>query len=113
MKPIDRSTAEHYTWADVCDGWHLVKRQDMSVIAEKVPPKAKEVRHFHSVARQFFFILDGQAMMEINGERVPLAAGQGIEVAPGVPHQFMNESNDDVNFLVISHPSTRGDRVDV
>jgi mannose-6-phosphate isomerase-like protein (cupin superfamily) len=39
--------------------------------------------------------------------------GQGIEVAPGVPHQFMNESVEDVHFLVVSHPTTRGDRVEV
>ena len=29
---VDRSSAEHYVWGGVCDGWHFVKRQDMSVI---------------------------------------------------------------------------------
>jgi mannose-6-phosphate isomerase-like protein (cupin superfamily) len=113
MQLIDRSSAEHYIWGDVCDGWHLVKRTDMSVIAERVPPGAKETRHFHSSARQFFFILSGRAVIEINGERVTLAEGQGIEVAPGTSHQFINESPEDVHFLVVSHPSTRGDRVEV
>jgi len=113
MQPIDRSSAEHYIWGDVCDGWHLVKRADMSVIAERVPPGAKETRHFHSTARQFFFILSGRAVIEINGDRVILAEGQGIEVAPGTSHQFINESPEDVHFLVVSHPSTRGDRVEV
>ena len=113
MKSIDRSSAEHYIWGDVCEGWHLVKRTDMSVIAERVPPGAKEIRHYHSTARQFFFILSGSAAIEIDGERVALTEGQGIEVEPGVPHQFMNESPTDVHFLVISHPSTRGDRVEV
>jgi len=113
MQPIDRSSAEHYIWGGMCDGWHFVKRADMSVIAERVPPGAKETRHFHSAARQFFFILSGCAVIEINGERVTLVEGQGFEVAPGIPHQFMNESSEEVHFLVISHPSTRGDRVDV
>lgn len=112
MKPIDRTCAEHYVWGDVCDGWHLVKRDDLSVIAERVPAGAKEVRHFHAIARQFFFILSGCAVLEINGERISLTEGQGLEVAPGIPHQFMNESSADVHFLVISHPSTRNDRVD-
>lgn len=85
----------------------------MSVIAERVPAGAKEKRHVHSAACQFFFILSGSAVIEIDGERVGLAAGQGVEVPPGVPHQFMNESQEDVNFLVVSHPSTRGDRVDL
>ncbi|MEO6146425.1 MAG: cupin domain-containing protein [Sulfuriferula sp.] len=85
----------------------------MSIIAERVPSGAKEIRHFHSTARQFFFILSGCAVIEINGERVTLAEGQGIEVTPGAPHQFINESSADVHFLVVSHPSTRGDRVEV
>jgi len=113
MKPIDRSSAEHYIWEDVCDGWHLVKRPDMSVIAERVPPGAKEMRHYHSTARQFFYILSGCAVLEMDGKRVTLSKGQGIEVAPGISHQFMNESFEDVHFLVFSHPSTRGDRVKV
>lgn len=37
----------------MCDGWNLVKRTDMSVIAERVPLGEREVRHFHSTAHQF------------------------------------------------------------
>ncbi len=113
MEPLDRLSAEHYTWGDVCDGWHLVKRTDMSVIAERVPPGAKETRHFHATARQFFFILSGCAILEMDRARVILREGQGVEVPPGTPHQFINESLEDVHFLVVSHPSTRGDRVDL
>ena len=112
-KPVDRSTAEHYTWGGRCDGWHLVKRADLSVIAERVPPGGSEVRHVHSAATQFFFVLRGRAVLEVNGERVALAEGQGLEVAPGTAHQVLNESTEDVDFLLVSHPSTRGDRVDV
>lgn len=112
MNPVDRSTAEHYVWGEACDGWHLLKRTDMSIISERVPPGAKETRHFHTTSRQFFFILSGAAVIEINGEQVALQEGQGIEVAPNTPHQFMNLSGKEVNFLVISHPSTRGDRVE-
>ncbi|TAL41642.1 MAG: cupin domain-containing protein [Methylovulum sp.] len=113
MQAIDRSSAEHYHWGDACDGWHLVKRADMSVISERVPPGASEVRHFHTSARQFFYVLHGCAVIEINGKPILLSEGQGIEVAPGAPHQFRNESSADVQFLVISHPATQGDRVEV
>ncbi|WGS84001.1 cupin domain-containing protein [Methylomonas sp. UP202] len=113
MQAIDRSSAEHYQWGAACDGWHLVKRADMSVISERVPPGASEVRHFHAGARQFFYILRGDAIMEINGKRIQLSQGQGIEVAPGTPHQFVNESIADVEFLVISLPATTGDRIEV
>lgn len=111
-KPIDRSSAEHYVWGKACDGWHLVKRTDMSVIAERVPPGAGETRHFHATARQFFFILNGSAVIEINDESVHLVTGQGLEVLPGTPHRFSNESEEDVHFLVFSHPASHGDRVE-
>jgi mannose-6-phosphate isomerase-like protein (cupin superfamily) len=85
----------------------------MSIIAERVPPGASEVRHYHSLARQFFFILSGKAIIEVDETDVELSEGQGLEIAPGVRHQFINRSNADVDFLVVSHPNTRGDRVEV
>lgn len=111
-KPVDRTSAQHYTWGGVCDGWHLLQRPELSVIAERVPPGAQETRHFHASARQFFYILSGSAVIELPGARIALAQGQGLEVPPGVAHQFINASEADVHFLVISHPSTRGDRTE-
>jgi len=107
---ISVENAEHYVWGEVCDGWHLLKRQDMSIIQERVPAGGAEVIHYHKIARQFFYILQGEATMVIEGQVIGLQKGQGMEVPPQVRHQFMNQSNADVHFLVISVPSTRGDR---
>lgn len=111
MEPIDTETAGHYTWGDGCDGWRLVDGEDLSVISERVPPGEAEQRHFHERSRQFFYVLDGEAVLEVDGERHRLAERRGIEIPPGVPHQFRNESDDDVEFLVVSAPASRGDRV--
>ncbi len=32
MKIVDTLSAEHYLWGNGCDGWHLLKRDDLSVI---------------------------------------------------------------------------------
>jgi mannose-6-phosphate isomerase-like protein (cupin superfamily) len=110
---VDTTTAEHYTWGVVCDGWHLLKQSDLSVIQERVPPGASEIKHFHSVARQFFFILNGIATLEFDESRVTFSAGQGVHVAAGIRHRFVNQTQEDVVFLVISSPSTSGDRTNV
>ena len=110
---ISIENAEHYVWGDVCDGWHLLKREDMSVIQERVPAGAAEVMHYHKVARQFFYIIDGEGTMVFDDHEVVLNQGQGLEIAPQVKHQFKNKSNADVHFLVVSIPTTRGDRVNV
>jgi mannose-6-phosphate isomerase-like protein (cupin superfamily) len=107
---ISRETAEHYTWGDGCDGWHLVKTPELSVILERMPPGTSEVRHWHLRARQFFFALTGTSTLEIAGARHTLAPGTGAEVPPGAPHQLLNLSADPIEFLVISQPPTIGDR---
>lgn len=110
---ITKENAEHYVWGGQCDGWYLVKRQDMSVIHECMPAGAQETRHFHAIARQFFFVLSGELTMELEGKIHRLQAQQGIEIPPQARHQARNESGCEVEFLVISHPATRGDRTDL
>lgn len=105
--------AEHYHWGDGCDGWHLVRHEELSVIQERVPPGAEEQCHRHATARQFFYILQGAAVIAVEGKDHCLTAGEGLEVAPGTAHQFKNVSDHDVIFLVISVPNSHGDRVAV
>jgi quercetin dioxygenase-like cupin family protein len=88
LRLVDRENAEHYTWGDKCDGWHLVKNANLSVIEESMPPGTSEVRHYHREAQQFFFVLSGQASLEADGEDLPLSAGQGASVLPGSRHRF-------------------------
>ncbi len=108
--PISKQTAQHYIWGGTCDGWHLLKSPEPSVIQERMPPGTSEVRHFHHRAQQFFYILSGEAAMEVDGQRMTLTAGQGIWIPAGAPHQMKNESAADVHFLVISQPASHGDR---
>jgi mannose-6-phosphate isomerase-like protein (cupin superfamily) len=110
---VSKQFAEHYTWGANCDGWRLVDQAGLSVIHERMPPGTAEVRHYHQAARQFFFVLSGSATMELAGICHTLQAQQGIEIAPGLRHQISNDSDADVEFLVISQPTTRGDRVAV
>lgn len=108
----DIDSAEHYTWGGACDGWRLLDDPSLSVIQERVPPLAGEALHLHVRARQFFYVLSGTASMEFEDGVVCFGAGQGLHVPPGTPHRFVNRSDADVVFLVVSAPSTRGDRVE-
>lgn len=116
---IDQNSAEHYHWGDGCDGWHLLKHADLSVIYERVPPRSSEVRHYHQRARQFFFVLSGEAVLEVDGIPHHLSCQQGLAVDPQQNHQLRNESPAEVHFLVISAPATHAlaeqpkDRVDI
>jgi mannose-6-phosphate isomerase-like protein (cupin superfamily) len=113
IEAIDTKTAEHYVWGAQCDGWHLLKHPDLSVIEERVPPGAAEVKHLHSKARQFFYVLSGTATLEFDGHSQSFGTGQGMHVPPDTPHRFANHGATDVVFLVVSSPSTAGDRTNL
>ena len=75
-----------------------------------MPAGSAEERHFHGKLRQFFYVLVGELTMEVDGRLCSLQARQGLEIAPGQPHQAVNRSSADVRFLVISQPPSHGDR---
>ncbi|UOQ51658.1 cupin domain-containing protein [Hymenobacter cellulosivorans] len=109
--PISLATAEHYRWGEGCDGWHLVKTPVLSIIQERMPSGAQEVRHYHERAYQFFFVLAGEATLEINGVAHRLQAQQGLAVPPRAVHQLRNESGQELHFTVTSQPPSHGDRI--
>jgi mannose-6-phosphate isomerase-like protein (cupin superfamily) len=113
MNPVSVRNAEHYAWGKRCDGWHLLAGGDLSVIEERMPPGTAEQYHRHTHARQFFYLLEGEAVLEVDGAVHRLHRGEGLHVPPGAAHQMRNESAADVRFLVVSAPKSHGDRVAV
>ncbi len=109
-QPISKEDAEHYQWGECCDGWHLVKSAGLSVIHERAPPGAGEVRHLHKAAEQFFYVLSGQATVELDGRTIVAETGEGIHVPAGKAHRLDNSGETDLEFLVISSPPSHGDR---
>jgi mannose-6-phosphate isomerase-like protein (cupin superfamily) len=110
---ISKDNAEHYVWGDKYDGWYLLNRQDLLIIHESMPPHTQEKRHYHAVARQFFFVVKGGLTMELEGVKHQISAMQGIEIPPEARHQARNDADVAVEFIVTSQPSTRGDRFDL
>ncbi len=113
---ISTKTAEHYKWGGAqstdCDGWHLVKTPELSVIEELMPAGTAEVRHSHVHARQFFYVLEGELTLDVEYHDFVLHKGEGIEVSPGQRHQAQNKSASPLRILVTSQPPSHGDRVD-
>ena len=111
MSVVSIENAEHYRWGDASEGWHLLKSDELSVIEERVPPGDSDARHYHRVAQQFFYVLAGEATLEVAGDIHNLSSGQGLAVPATVPHQLSNQSTDVLRFLVVSQPMSHGDRV--
>jgi mannose-6-phosphate isomerase-like protein (cupin superfamily) len=104
--------AEHYRWGDCCDGWYLVKNERLNIIEERMPPGTSETRHVHRKAQQFFYVLNGEATLEIDGRTIVLHQREGALVPPGAAHQMQNRSKQDLQIMVTSEPPSHGDRED-
>ena len=109
----DRTNSEHYFWGNGCQGWRLNDGEELSVIEETMSPGTAEKRHYHQVAFQFFYILKGTAVFEVENKEFTVNALQGFSIAPGTIHLIKNMTGDELHFLVISQPTTKNDRLTI
>jgi mannose-6-phosphate isomerase-like protein (cupin superfamily) len=103
---------EHYKWGSDCDGWRMVNDPGLSVIQERMPAGTSEKKHFHRHAQQFFFILKGIASFEIEDKIIEVRANEGLHIQPGKKHRIMNRTEEELEFVLCSQPSTAGDRIE-
>jgi len=108
---IDKQSSSHYQWADNCDSWVLVNTPGLSVKLEKMPADTKEKLHFHSNAQQFFFVLKGKAAFYHNDKKETIESQQGFLAIPITRHYIANETQEALEFLVISQPDATNDRI--
>lgn len=108
-----KNNSGHYIWGNGCDSWILRDSENLSVKQEIMHSGTAEKLHFHHHAEQFFYILKGEAVFYINDEKYSVKAGESISNLPKSKHYISNESESNLEFLVISNPSTNNDRTEV
>ena len=113
MQPVSCNTLTAYKWGEGGVGWPLVDTDGLLVIEETLAPGCSEKRHHHNKATQCFYILEGTALMKIDGHNVVLAQGMALHIQPRTDHAISNESSNEIRSLVISAPSRRSDRHEI
>lgn len=68
--------------------------------------KAYVAPHKHKIQEQIYHVLDGEGLMEIDGERSVVRKHDVIFLPPGVEHAIHNTGLGDLTFLVITSPPT-------
>ena len=100
-----------YNWGKNCEAWNFVDNEKLSVKLEKMPAGAEELLHFHNQSQQFFYILRGRAVFDIDEVILIVQEGEGILIEEGSRHRIMNKEEEQaLEFLVCSQPSTKNDR---
>ncbi len=106
---MSKENTEHYCCGENCSAWHLINCEGLSIIQEIMPPKTKAQNYYHEFSEQFYYILGGIATFEIADQLIEVESGNGIHILPKIKHRVGNDKSEDLEFIVISHPTTRED----
>ncbi len=107
----DVNVVESFAWGNNCSVWTLLDDKELTVMQEKMPPNSGDELHYHNLSTQFVYILSGTLQIEIDDKIVTLNAFQGLKIPKKSQHRVMNNSNDEVTFLLMSTPGHVDDRV--
>ena len=77
--------------------------QNQSLAEASLPVGAKTDRHYHRASEEFYFLLEGTGLMEINGEQREVGVGDAILIPPGAWHQLTATSA--LRFLCCCAPA--------
>jgi mannose-6-phosphate isomerase-like protein (cupin superfamily) len=103
------SAAEPFT---TTDGSTIRSLLDLSVapvanhsLAEAtLHPGGQTERHHHRVSEEMYYLLDGDALMEIDGEERRVTVGDAVLIPVGAWHQITNAGDGDLRFLCTCSP---------
>ena len=89
QKPF--TTADGSTIRSILDRTNApVEKQ--SLAEATLPAGGATERHYHKLSEEFYFVLEGTAVMEIDGEEKNVSPGDGILIPAGAWHQITAKS---------------------
>ncbi len=81
----------------------LLATEHVQVVMVTLQPGEKLKLHITPVDA-FFYVLEGEGIVEIGGEQQPVSADMLIESPVRIPHRLLNESDAVFRFLVVKTP---------
>ncbi len=75
-----------------------------SLAEASLPAAGRTERHHHKVSEEMYYLLEGEALMEIDGEERRVTAGDAILIPVGAWHQITNTGDADLRFLCTCSP---------
>jgi len=79
--------------------------EKQSLAEAMVPAGEATQRHWHAESEEFYFLLEGRGLMEIDGEEREVGSGDAILIPAGAWHQIT--ATEDLRFLCCCAPPYR------
>jgi len=68
------------------------------------PPMSGPPRHVHSREDELFYVLEGELVFELDGERHTVRGGDTVYLRRGVVHTYQNFTTSDARLLITTTP---------
>jgi quercetin dioxygenase-like cupin family protein len=81
-----------------------IKRIDYRISSYQ--PMAYVAAHTHKIQEQIYHVLDGEGLMELNGEKTVVRRHDVIHIPPGIEHTISNSGLENLVFLVVTTPAS-------
>ena len=78
--------------------------ENQSLAEASLPPGAATDRHYHKESEEIYYILEGQGIMELEGESQQVGPGDAILIPPGSWHQITASSESEIRLLCCCSP---------
>ena len=87
--------------------WGMVAGQvrSHSLAQITIAPGKASSPHFHEHSEESYFILSGEASLEIDHQKISLLPGEAILIEPYEVHKISNQSNQDLVFIAVCVPA--------
>ncbi|MBE2180583.1 MAG: cupin domain-containing protein [Chthoniobacterales bacterium] len=76
--------------------------ENQSLAEARLPAGCATDRHHHKISEEFYFLLEGDAQMEVDGSTRGIRAGDAVLIPPGAWHQITAVT--DLRFLCCCAP---------
>lgn len=73
-----------------------------SLAEARLPAGAATRRHYHRSSEEFYFVLEGRGLMEVDGVEAEMGPGDAVLIPPGAWHQLTARSP--MRFLCCCSP---------
>jgi mannose-6-phosphate isomerase-like protein (cupin superfamily) len=99
-------TADGSTIRELC-GLPTGGTANQSLAEATLEPGQATQRHYHGESEEIYFVLEGEAEMELDDDRARVEAGQAIPIPPGAWHQIRNVGERPLRILCCCSPPYR------
>jgi mannose-6-phosphate isomerase-like protein (cupin superfamily) len=105
MQILHREEIKPFITKDKSEIRELYRSQNMSLAEATVGIGQTTEYHLHRTSEEIYYILEGEGLMEIEGEEEGVSKDRVVIIPPGEKHRITNTGSSSLRFLCHCSPS--------